>query len=135
MRLRLLGTSPATKVRAAGLLLFLAVSVANAQYSFDLDDLEEGEHIRYFGSVKDVNGKVVSGATIMLAASGFGSFVFVTDELGRFRGHLPLEAVADEVVATCSKTGFTFVRITKRPGPKGAVPTVQVDCVLSQSTT
>lgn len=115
--------------------VLLACSIAMAQYSFDLSNIDEGEHIRYFGSAKDVNGKLVSGATIMLAAEGYGSFVFVTDELGRYRGSLPLEAVADAVVATCSKSGFTFVRVTKRPGPEGVEPTVQVDCVLNQSQT
>ena len=135
MRLKSSIGSAAWAAWPASAILLLAGSIAMAQYSFDMSDIGEGDHIRYFGSAKDVNGKLVSGATILLAAAGYPSFVFVTDELGRFRGSLPLDAVADSVVATCSKSGFTFVRVTKRPGPEGVEPTVQVDCILDPTAT
>jgi len=130
-----------SSVGPAGLALWaacalLAGSIAMAQvYSFDPANADEQgpPGIRYFGAAKDEKGALVSGATIVLE-SGNASFMFVTDEQGRYRGNLPLESAAGKVDANCSKRGFTFVRVIKRPGPEGVKPTVQVDCVLRRVT-
>jgi hypothetical protein len=108
-------------------------SPARAQYTYNPANADEQEvGIRYFGAAKDTNGALVPGATIMLS-SDLSSYVFVTDEQGRFRGSLPLGAVANKVTPKCFKAGFQAVQVTKRPGPPGVKPTVQVDCVLRPS--
>jgi hypothetical protein len=114
----------------AVLSLFPLVPV-RSQYAYDPNAADEQgvAGIRYFGSAKDSNGALVSGATIMVA-SNQSSFVFVTDEQGRFHGTLPLDSVADKVTTKCWKVGFQVVQVTKRTGPQGVKPTVQVDCVL-----
>lgn len=106
-----------------------APPAALAQYTADAGEEEQGDHIRYFGSVKDVSGALVQDATLILT-NGSSSYVFVTDKLGRFRGHLPLDAVAAKVTVRCFKADFASVRVSKRAGPAGAKRTVQVDCVL-----
>jgi hypothetical protein len=102
---------------------------AIAQYVSDPSSEDEKDSIRYFGSAKDASGAVLPAATILITHKS-SSFVFVTDEAGRFRGHLPLQAVAGQVSVKCFKADFEPVRLTKRAGPAGARPSVQVDCIL-----
>jgi len=122
---------------AWGLLVASALGgppVALAQYTAEAGEAEQGDHIRYFGSVKDVDGALVQDATLILT-NGSSSYVFVTDRLGRFRGHLSLDAVAGKVTVRCFKADFAPVRVSKRAGPAGAKRTVQVDCVLRAAPT
>lgn len=119
-------------IRAPALLLAIGVFVlplARAQYVSDPSSEDEKDSIRYFGAVKDIGGTVLPAATILITHKS-SSFVFVTDEAGRFRGHLPLQAVAGQVSVRCFKADFAPVRLTKRAGPAGARPSVQVDCIL-----
>jgi hypothetical protein len=106
-------------------------SQVGAQYVYDPDSPDEQgiPYIRYFGAAKDDKGKLLPGTTILLESAQV-SMAIVTDATGRFRANLPMELIADKVAAKCSKPGFSVVRITKRAGPEGVKPTVQVDCVL-----
>ena len=113
----------------------LALSVmplsASAQYVFNPANADE-QGIRYFGSAKDTNGTTIAGAIITLSAEN-ASFVFFTDETGRYHGAIPLDTAVDKVTAKCAKVGFQFIKATRRPGPAGGdakKPTIQVDCVL-----
>lgn len=107
-----------------------APPLAQAQYTFDpAAPDEQGDFIRYFGSVRDDAGAAVQNATLLITHKS-ASFVFVTDNLGRFRAHLPTDALASKVSIQCFKADYSTVRISKRPGPRGAKPSVQVDCVL-----
>jgi hypothetical protein len=120
----------ASRRAAACLLAIGAIAPAVAQYAYDPSNPDEqGPGIRYFGSAKDEKGSLLAGVTVLID-SDETSFVFVTDEQGRFRGKVPLNMVAAKVTADCSKPGFQTVRVTKRPGPQAPKPTVQVDCVL-----
>lgn len=110
----------------------LMVSSAYAQYFSDetLGAATPRDHVRYFGSAKDENGKLLADVTILLEGEQ-ASFVFLTNHDGRFRGALPLQIPGTSVKARCVKSGFESLRIIKRPGPKtGAEPSMQVDCVL-----
>jgi len=102
-----------------------------AQYAYDpaAADEQGAPGVRYFGAAKDEQGAFVQGATILIESDQY-SFVFVTDDQGRFRGTLPLDATPNVVSLKCWKAGFQFVRLEKRLGPAGAKPSVQVDCVL-----
>jgi len=102
---------------------------ASAQYAFDASNPDE-QGIKYFGSAKDAGGTVIPGATIVLAIDK-ASFIYFTDETGRFRGSVPLDTDLTKVSTTCSKAGYKFVRFSKRPGPtNNDKPSVQLDCVL-----
>jgi hypothetical protein len=106
----------------------LSVSPALAQYNFDPNNADEkGPGIKYFGSAKDDQGALLPGATIMIAHY----FTMVTDEQGRYRGNVDGSYTANDTPVGCSKPGYSFVRMSKRPGPPGGVKqTVEADCVL-----
>jgi hypothetical protein len=108
----------------------LAIAPVRAQYNYDPAAADEQlPGIRYFGSAKDERGSLLPGVSILID-SPQAAFVFVTDDLGRFHGNLPLDLGADKVAPKCFKVGFELLRVNKRPGPQGPKPTVQVDCVL-----
>lgn len=118
---------------AAGLavLLALASRPVPAQYSYDpsaADELGKPGNL-YFGAAKDERGGYVPAVTITLETNQT-NFVLVTDDNGRFRAKLPLETRPANVRPTCSKPGYLVLRVTKRPGPRGAPTPVQVDCLL-----
>jgi len=107
-----------------------AMSIASAQYSFNPSNSDEQvPGIRYFGSAKDANGSLLPGVWFVFD-TGSAMYAFVTDDLGRFRGQLPLATVPDKVSPKCRKAGFQVVHVTQRTGTLGPKPTVQVDCVL-----
>lgn len=119
------------------LLTFIVLAGASqvqAQYTFNPSaEHEQGPGIRYFGSAKDSTGDLMSEVTVLLAV-GTSTFVFFTDEQGRFRGKLPVDATREKVTARCSKPGYTYISSTKRPGVDAGVQSVQVDCVLRVAT-
>jgi hypothetical protein len=109
-------------------------ATASAQYTYDpAADDERVPSIRYYGSAKDDKGSLLPGVSIEIDSPD-SVYVFVTDEQGRFHANLPLGTVAEKVTAKCFRTGLQQVRVTKRPGPRGPRPTVQVDCVLRRMT-
>jgi hypothetical protein len=109
-------------------LLVLAVSPALAQYSFDPNNADEqGPGIKYFGSAKDDKGALLAGVTMLIDHQ----FTLVTDQQGRYRGNIDAMYTADVTAVGCSKPGYSFVRVVKRPGPSGGVKqTIQADCIL-----
>ncbi len=109
-------------------------SFAPAQYVYNPAAADEAPGIRYFGSAKDDKGALLSGVSISLEHEML-SFLFVTDDAGRFRQNVPLDMISDAVTVKCFKAGFQLIRINKRPGPNGPKQTVQVDCVLRAATT
>jgi hypothetical protein len=120
--------------RAAALFAACALALAQrapAQYSFDptaADELDK-PGVHYFGAARDEAGRYVPAATIVLETITT-SYTLVTNEQGRFRARLPLDATPDVVKASCSKPGYQVLRISKRPGPKSGKAPVQVDCLL-----
>ena len=102
-----------------------------AQYEYDPNAAHEMDNPgpRFFGSVKDERGVLMEGATIVLDSDRF-SFVLVTDALGRFQITVPLGTVPEKVSAKCSKPGYKLERMSRRPGPAGVKPIMQIDCVL-----
>jgi len=98
-------------------------------YMYDPSAADEQPGIKYFGAAKDANGALLKDVTFQLVTPQ-STFVFVTDEQGRFRGNLPLGMTPDKVSSKCFKAGFLMTRIDVRPGPKAPKLTVQVDCFL-----
>ena len=107
----------------------MALQVVHAQYAYNPANADESPGIRYFGSAKDDKGALLPGASIMVANPQV-SFLFVTDEQGRFRVNVPLNMVPEKVTLKCFKAGFQLVQLNKRLGPAAPKQTVQVDCVL-----
>src|SRR5262249_45431328 len=106
-----------------------------AQYGYDPAGGEASTPgIHYFGAAKDADGSFLPGATISLS-SAQGRWVFVTNDVGRFRGNLPIDLTPDKVAPQCFKAGFELVQIATRPGPAGEKPSVQLDCVLRSGAT
>jgi hypothetical protein len=117
-------------------LITLAVMTpAWAQYSYDPSHADEQTPgVRYFGSAKDDKGALLPGVSVVLDSPQW-AYVLNTDEQGRFRINLPLNALREKVATRCAKPGFELVRVSSRPGPQGAPkPTVQVDCVLHRQS-
>jgi hypothetical protein len=114
----------------------LLISSASAQYAFDTPgDDHSQEGVRYFGSAKDEKGALVADVTFRLDSDS-AAFMFISDAEGRFRGTLPLDIPFKTIKPTCFKDGLEAVRVTKRPGPRGAKQaSVQVDCVLRKAAT
>jgi hypothetical protein len=110
----------------------LVMASASAQYALDWEEeAHDGRElgIRYFGSAKDEKGVLIPNVTFLLESKD-ASFVFVSDAEGRFRGTLPKDIPTSSVTPKCSKPGLEQVRVNKRPGPRAAQATVEVDCVL-----
>jgi len=114
----------------SGCVACVVISAASAQYTFDPAAADEqGPSIRYFGAAKDDKGTLLAGVSVQIDSAD-SEYVFVTDEQGRFHANLPLDMVPEKTKSKCFKVGYQQLRVTTRPGPKGAKPTVQVDCVL-----
>jgi hypothetical protein len=107
------------------------VSSASAQYVFDPNNADEKSGgIKYFGSAKDDQGALLSGVTILIGRE----LVLITDAQGRYRGSVDPMYSPDETMIGCSKPGYRFVRVIKRPGPAGAArQTVEANCVLHKA--
>jgi hypothetical protein len=127
---------PARTFIGLSLLGLLSLAPATwAQYEYDPSAADEqAPGIRYFGTVKDDRGSLIPGAIVALDSDRF-NLVFLTDELGRFHANLPLGTTPEKVTPGCSKPGYSLIRVTKRPGPAGVKPTVQIVCILRVATT
>ena len=105
-------------------------SGAWAQYSYNPNNPDEqGSDTRYFGSVKDESGKAIKGVAILVKRT----FVFTSDEAGRYVGHAPADPSPTTVLIGCAKPGYTLVRMTKRAGSTKQKQWVQADCILRKA--
>ena len=117
----------------ASLIALTHATAGHAQYSYDPSNPDEtNSGFAYFGSAKDERGEFIPDVVVILEIEQF-DYVFLTDKTGRFRARLPVEAQPAAVKANCSKPGYELLRVNKRPGPRSAATTLQVDCVLRRS--
>jgi hypothetical protein len=116
------------KLLSLPVLSLIFLSSAEAQYTFD-PAAHDDDGIRYFGSAKDTDGALLKDVTISID-SGRSSYVFITDEVGRFKVTLPLGTAPEATTLRCSKAGYYFVRVTKRVEIRPSRLSVQVDCQL-----
>ena len=74
-------------------------SGAWAQYSYNPNNPDEqGSDTRYFGSVKDESGQAIKGVAILVKRT----FVFTSDEAGRYVGHAPADPSPKTVLIGCA---------------------------------
>lgn len=105
-------------------------SDAGAQYSYNPNNPDDhGSDTRYFGSVKDESGQAIKGVAILVRRT----FVFTSDEAGRYVGHAPADPSPGTVLISCAKPGYTLVRMTKRAGSTKQKQWVQADCILRKA--
>ena len=107
------------------------VSPASAQYSFSPGNADElGGGMKVFGSAKDDNGALLPDVTVKIANLS----VQITDVQGRYRAAIDSVLTAQALTVGCTKPGYQFLRVMKRPGPVGAAkPMVEADCVLHKA--
>jgi hypothetical protein len=79
--------------------------------------------------VKDESGQAIKGAAILVKRT----FVFTSDEAGRYVGHAPADPSPTTVLIGCAKPGYTLVRMTKRAGSTKKKQWVQADCILRKA--
>lgn len=84
----------------------------------------------YFGSTKDVDGRLLSDVTVAVTGDN-ATYVMVTDDAGRFKIRVPKTLPAARLKFSCSKPGYALVRVVRRSPPKGAASPVQADCVFA----
>ena len=122
------GVHLAALAAGIGLASLMPLSSASAQYSFNPNNADEnGPGIKYFGSAKDDQGALLPGVTMVIAHA----YTLVTDEQGRYRWNIDEMYTIENTPVGCSKPGYEFVRVVKRPGPtNGTKQTIQADCVL-----
>jgi hypothetical protein len=105
-------------------------SLAGGLEDLEPDDLSNGPS--YYGYVRDDQG----GSTVMRAQVSLkpknGPVVQVqANVLGAYRTHVSATAKPEEVEVSCSKPGFTFVRMTRRPSSNNHV--VEIDCFMKRN--
>jgi hypothetical protein len=115
-------------VSGSAMAALMFVSPASAQYNFNPNNADEqGPGIKYFGSAKDDQGALLPGVTMVIAHA----YTLVTDDQGRYRGNIDQMYTIENTPVGCSKPGYEFVRVVKRPGPtNGTKQTIQADCIL-----
>src|SRR4029077_14879509 len=120
---------------AIGVWLLAAATCAFAGGVGEHDD--EEDNLRYFGFVKDANGRAVAAAQVSVALKGSVTLTASTDATGAYRIPVPrlLPGVAPEnITISCSKAGYkqlrTLVRSSLNTKPLVAV---EVECVLQGS--
>jgi hypothetical protein len=117
---------------AVGGLFFVTTLCAVAGGSEDHD--EPDNSLRYYGFVKDGNGKPVAGARVSAEVKGLGTLIAVTDGTGAYR--IPVPRVGPQISPgniriSCAKDGYkqsrTVVRSNLNQKPLVAV---EVECTL-----
>ena len=123
--------------RSTGLRAFLPLltvaltGIASGQmYAFDPRNPPSNAAANiYFGSTKDNGGNFLAGVTVRLEV-GSVTYVYVTDDAGRFKMELAKEVQPGQVKFTCAKPGYVQLRASKRGPPSHAPSPIQADCVL-----
>jgi hypothetical protein len=92
------------------------------------DDLSNGPS--YYGYVRDDRGSNVLRAQVSLQPKNGPTVQVQANIMGAYRSHVSATAKPEEVEVTCSKPGFTFVRMVRRPTSTNRV--VEIDCLMKR---
>ena len=114
-------TAALTLVIITSCLAFLPGALAGGVGEHD----DENDNLKYFGFVKDVNGRFVSSASLSAASDSTGAYKIPIPRL--------LPGVAPEnITVTCSKNGFRHVRSVVRSNiNQKPLLAVEVECTLN----
>lgn len=120
---------------AAGLGLILALY--NPVWPGGSSDEEPHDHDdgpRYFGFVKDANGKIVPDAKVTADVKGLGAVITRSDKVGTYK--LPgfgKQIDPKNVTISCSKDGYQQIRTFRRP-PAAKTPqtAIETECTMQR---
>ncbi len=93
------------------------------------DDLSEGPS--YYGYVRDERGNGVMRASVTLKPKVGKSVDVQANVMGAYRSHVNAQSKPEDVEVTCSKAGFVFLRMQRRPTSTSRV--VEIDCMMKRS--
>ena len=124
-------TAALTLVIITSCLAFLPGALAGGVGEHD----DENDNLKYFGFVKDGNGRFVSNAQVVVTIKGSASLSAASDSTGAYKIPIPrlLPGVAPEnITVTCSKNGFRHVRSVVRSNiNQKPLLAVEVECTLN----
>ena len=120
---------------AAGLGLILALySPVWSGGSSDEEPHDHDDGPRYFGFVKDANGKIVPDAKVTADVKGLGAVITRSDKVGTYK--LPgfgKQIDPKNVTISCSKDGYQQIRTFRRP-PAAKTPqtAIETECTMQR---
>ncbi len=96
------------------------------------DHPDDGQ--RFFGFVKETNGRVIRDAKVTAEISGLGQVITRTDATGVYK--LPgfgKDIAPNRVTISCSKEGYKQTRIFNRtPLTKNPVTAIEIECTMQR---
>ena len=122
---------------AAAATLGLILAIYGAAWPGGSSEDEPHDHDdgpRYFGFVKDANGRIVPDAKVTAEIKGRGTVITRSDKVGTYR--LPgfgKDIDPKNVIVSCSKDGYKQVRTFRRP-PSGKDPAtaIETECTMQR---
>ena len=122
-------------VAAAALGLIVAVySSVWPGGSADEEPHDHDDGPRYYGFVKDANGKIVPDAKVTADVKGLGAVITRSDKVGTYK--LPgfgKQIDPKNVTISCSKDGYQQLRTFRRP-PASKTPqtAIETECTMQR---
>jgi hypothetical protein len=118
----------------AGSLLLATATHACAGGSADNDE----DSLRYFGFVKDTNGKVLPEAQVSAGIKDSVTLSAMTDSTGAYRIPVPLilpGVSPQNITISCNKAGYKQMRATIRSSLNTKpLRAVEVECILQSDS-
>ncbi len=112
----------------------LIFATASCTFAGGSGDPHDEDALRYYGFVKDANGKVVPGAQVSAALKGSATLSATTDTTGAYRIPVPriLPGVSPQnITISCGKAGYKQLRIMVRSSLNTKpLVAVEVECIL-----
>jgi hypothetical protein len=118
------------------LLAVLALMVAGSATAraggdeYDASKDVENQGPGYFGFVRDMGGKAVVGAQVMLRPKSGEPVVIKSNVLGLYRSHVRKGVKPDDVTVSCGKDGYKQERVFRRTPPGSKDMFIETDCTL-----
>jgi hypothetical protein len=121
----------------AGIALGLTLTMSTPAWSGGSSDEEPHDHDdgpRYFGFVKDSNGRIVPDAKVTAEIKGRGTVITRSDKVGTYK--LPgfgKDIDPKNVIVSCSKDGYKQIRTFRRP-PASKTPqtAIETECTMQR---
>jgi hypothetical protein len=85
----------------------------------------------YFGFVRDERGSSVARASVSLQPKEGQAIVVQANILGVYRSHVSPTVKPDDVLISCSKPGYKYIRTVKRPTSTSRM--IETDCLMQKN--
>jgi hypothetical protein len=109
-------------------------SVAARAGGDDYDAAKDTENAgpAYFGFVRDVGGRPLPGALIVLQPKTGDAVTIKSNVLGLYRSHVRKGVEPDDVAVICTKDGYKQARVLRRTPPGAKDMFIETDCTLQK---